>query len=208
MSDTFDRAFAAVVGVEGGLSMVPTDPGNWTGGAQGKGELRGTKYGISAARWYGKTSQWPPTLDDARAIYKSQYWESARCDELPPPVALVLFDARVNGGDPVRWMQGAAGAVQDGKVGDKTIAAVKAAKAADVVAEINARRIVYDAGRENWDENSLGWSRRIAHLCMAAVGFEDAPVVTVQTINPAPVVASLDDVRTAVREIVNEKVVA
>jgi hypothetical protein len=28
--------------------MDERDPGNWTGGAIGKGELRGTKWGISA----------------------------------------------------------------------------------------------------------------------------------------------------------------
>lgn len=44
----FDRAFANVIDAEKGLSMDPNDPGNWTGGAKGKGELNGTRYGISA----------------------------------------------------------------------------------------------------------------------------------------------------------------
>ena len=33
---------------EGGLSTDPHDDGNWSGGAAGKGVLRGTKNGISA----------------------------------------------------------------------------------------------------------------------------------------------------------------
>ncbi len=34
---------------EGGLSLDPKDPGNWTGGKVGLGKLLGTKYGIAAA---------------------------------------------------------------------------------------------------------------------------------------------------------------
>jgi hypothetical protein len=50
VSDTalWRAAISTLHKVEGGLSMDERDPGNWTGGAIGKGELRGTKYGISA----------------------------------------------------------------------------------------------------------------------------------------------------------------
>ena len=58
---------------EGGFENNPNDSGNWTGGKVGEGELKGTKYGISAAEF--------PTLDivnlteaEAQVIYKSKYW--------------------------------------------------------------------------------------------------------------------------------------
>ena len=58
---------------EGGYENNPNDSGNWTGGKVGEGELKGTKYGISAAEF--------PTLDivnlteaEAQVIYKSKYW--------------------------------------------------------------------------------------------------------------------------------------
>ena len=64
---------------EGGYENNPDDSGNWTGGKVGEGELKGTKYGISASEF--------PALDivnlteaEAQAIYKSKYW-------------LVLYDA-------------------------------------------------------------------------------------------------------------------
>ena len=44
----FDKAFDIIVGVEGGFSLDPNDPGNWTGGKRGVGELKGTRWGISA----------------------------------------------------------------------------------------------------------------------------------------------------------------
>jgi hypothetical protein len=46
----FDRAFEETIGLEGGFSRNPDDNGNWTGGRRGLGELKGTKYGISAAQ--------------------------------------------------------------------------------------------------------------------------------------------------------------
>jgi len=49
--DTFDQAFALVVGIEGGFSTDQNDPGNWTSGKVCIGEFKGTKYGISAASY-------------------------------------------------------------------------------------------------------------------------------------------------------------
>ena len=50
-TDRFAAAFAVVLGHEGGYTADPTDPGNWTGGAPGRGECRGTNWGISAASY-------------------------------------------------------------------------------------------------------------------------------------------------------------
>jgi lysozyme family protein len=43
----FNIAFELTVGHEGGYSNNPDDPGNWTGGDVGEGQLKGTKYGVS-----------------------------------------------------------------------------------------------------------------------------------------------------------------
>ena len=76
-----------VVGEEGGFTADPTDSGNWTGGAPGRGECRGTRWGISAAAY--------PLLDiarlqltDAQAIYRRDYWDRLQGDALPPALAL------------------------------------------------------------------------------------------------------------------------
>ena len=44
----FERAFEKLIDHEKGLSLDPKDRGNWTTGVIGKGELKGTKYGVSA----------------------------------------------------------------------------------------------------------------------------------------------------------------
>lgn len=45
----FNKFLERVIEHEGGYTDNPKDPGNWTGGEVGKGELKGSKYGLSAA---------------------------------------------------------------------------------------------------------------------------------------------------------------
>jgi lysozyme family protein len=135
--DGFAAALAIVLKHEGGYQAMPDDPGNWTQGKIGAGELKGTKFGISAAAY--------PTLDiaalteaEAAAIYRRDWWDRFGLGRLPAPIAAKLFDAAVNIGmdAAVRALQRAlraAGAstgsvriVEDGKLGPATISAIGA----------------------------------------------------------------------------------
>src|SRR4030043_1081564 len=82
MSD-FDRGFEIVIGLEGGYSDNPADPG---------GE---TKYGISK-RSFPDLDIANLTLEQAKEIYLVEYWGKAGCDELVSPLNIYLFDAAVN----------------------------------------------------------------------------------------------------------------
>jgi lysozyme family protein len=135
--DSFTTALAIVLTHEGGFQAMPDDPGNWTGGKIGAGELKGTKFGLSAAVY--------PSLDigalteaDAAAIYRRDWWDHFGLDRLLAPIAAKLFDAAVNIGmdAAVRALQralraagvatGAARIVEDGKLGPATIGAARA----------------------------------------------------------------------------------
>ncbi len=72
MSD-FEMAVAVVLRHEGGFQRDPGDRGNWTGGAVGLGELRGTKFGISAASYPGEDIE-GLTEERAREIYYKDFW--------------------------------------------------------------------------------------------------------------------------------------
>jgi len=157
-------AFADVVGREGGYSAERVDPGNWTGGAVGVGELHRTKFGISAGAY--------PTLDiagltlaDAQATYRRDYWDRVRGDEPPPPLALLVFDAAVNNGigHAACWLQTAAGATADGDIGPATLAAVVAASGggAALCGEFQAQRLTFVAALPTWRVFGLGWARRL-----------------------------------------------
>lgn len=163
----FDACFDIVVGSEGGLSLVSADPGNWTTGKVGVGVLRGTKFGISAAS-YPNTDISMLHIDDARTIYRRDFYDRVAGDKLPPPLALIVFDSAVNSGvsRAAKWLQQALGVPADGVIGPATLAAIQAqaGRGADLCAEVLALRIVFDASLPTWPTFALGWSRRLARL--------------------------------------------
>ncbi len=83
MRDNFDKAFRLTIGVEGGYSNDPRDPG---------GE---TNYGI-AKRYHPREDIKNMTLARAKEIYLKEYWLPAGCDEAPYPMDVSLFDSQVN----------------------------------------------------------------------------------------------------------------
>lgn len=91
---SYDWAFAWVIGVEGGLSTDRQDRGNWTGGEVGKGEFKGTKYGISAYS-YPHLDIANLTVDAAKHIYYQDYWLASKADTLRWDMALLQFDSAV-----------------------------------------------------------------------------------------------------------------
>lgn len=131
----YDRAFELVVGAEGVYSSDPNDNGNWTGGRRGFGELMGTKYGI-AANTYGKALKAAGktikdlTLEDAKEIYKRDYWNVLRCDELPEIYRYALFSCGVNCGvrRAAKLFQSVLGVIVDGIIGGATIRAARSCR--------------------------------------------------------------------------------
>lgn len=81
----FDRAFYIVIGMEGGYSNNPRDPG---------GE---TKFGISK-RAYPSLDIQNLTIEQAKGIYAAHYWLAAGCPSLKWPMSLYVFDCAVNQG--------------------------------------------------------------------------------------------------------------
>lgn len=165
----FLRAFQFVISpkVEGGLSMDENDPGNWTGGEVGKGELRGTKYGISA-KAYPKLDIAGLRMDETRAIYERDYWLAARCDQLPPRLALVHFDAAVNMGldRAAKLLQASLGVKQDGVVGPQTIAAARVREQNDTCVDYLAERALAYASFKQFKDYGRGWMRRCMRAAM------------------------------------------
>lgn len=167
----FDAAFERLIGHEGGYSDDPKDPGNWTGGRPGVGKLLGTKYGI-AANTYPDIDIKALTLEQAKAIYRRDWWDKIHADQLPAAVAFQLWDFAVNAGitRAVISLQRAVGVADDGKLGPRTLAAVNAMPVPDVLARFNAERLEFYASLSTWPTYGKGWARRVAvNLRYAAV---------------------------------------
>ena len=95
---SFESAFEKTVGLEGGFGADPRDRGNWSSGRIGVGELRGTKYGISAAA-YPTLDIKNLTLNHAKDIYLRDYWLPLSLDEVQSEaLADEIFDTGVNMG--------------------------------------------------------------------------------------------------------------
>lgn len=150
MTEHFDRAFELVVGLEGGYTNDPRDPG---------GE---TKYGLSK-RANPDLDIKNLTLDQAKAAYAERYWTPARCDELPWPLGLYVFDAAVNqgGGAEILMLQRAAGVAQDGILGVGTMKAITSADPDELCNLFMAIRALRYTGTRNFDIYGRGWFKRL-----------------------------------------------
>ena len=159
----FDTAFKLVIGHEGGYTANRADAGNWTGGKVGLGELKGTKYGI-AANSYQKLDIKNLTLDQAKIIYKRDYWDRVKCDQLPQPLAFHVFDMAVNSGVSrgAKLLQRCVNVTQDGLIGPATLKALSGYDDATLVMLYNSERISFYTSLPTFSTFGKGWMNRVS----------------------------------------------
>lgn len=154
---------------EGGFQCNPADDGNWTGGSVGKGKLVGTNHGISAAA-YPHEDIVNMTQERAEYLYKRDYWDRCKCDQLPDCLSVAVFDFAVNSGDKVakKKLQKALGVTDDGIIGNQTIGAANRLNPRKVLEEYKQIRLKYvddiikrDKKKEKYRK---GWNNRIAKV--------------------------------------------
>ena len=122
------------------------------------------------------------TSDEVRGIYRTMYWNAAKCGVLPPPLDLYVFDFAVNSGPgrAVKTLQSLLGVAADGDIGPVTIDALQEEVAAGLLPELCnnylAARLDFvldvadgpdDILDMNTDEQAVflqGWRNRIEHL--------------------------------------------
>lgn len=158
----FDQSFEKLIGHEGGFVDHKSDPGG------------ATNYGVTqaVARANGYMGDMRDfTLAASKAIYRRQYWDAVRADELPAEVRFDVFDGAVNSGvgQSIRWLQRAAGAEADGVLGPQTLAAVGALPGPIVAARYNGHRLMFMTGLKTWPVFGGGWARRIAGNLLGVV---------------------------------------
>lgn len=160
----FDKSFDRTIGHEGGYQADPKDRGNWTSGVIGKGELKGTKYGISAMT-YPNVDIKNLTVSQAKAIYKKDFWDALGMERFPAALQFQLFDAAINHSwrRTVQILQRAVGVTDDGVIGPKTINAVNATELNDLLMLFLAERIEYFTKLSTFQTYAKGWMMRCAN---------------------------------------------
>lgn len=150
---SFDDAFAALVGNEGGYVNNPADPGGAT--------CWGITERVARANGYTGAMQSLPQAT-AKQIAKKVYWDPLHLDEFDARIGFQLLDTNYNGGYTVKWAQAAAGATVDGSMGPMTIAAIKATDPDQFILRFLAYRLKYLTGLKTWATFGRGWTNRIA----------------------------------------------
>ena len=166
---TFDKAFERLIGHEGGFTDRDEDRGNWTGGQEGVGKLKGTKYGISAMSYPGEDIA-NLTLDRAKMLYRRDFWGPAGCDLVADAAKFDLFDMAVNSGvkTAIKTLQRAVGATPDGVIGPVTMQMISSMPGPRLVARFNGARLQFMTELNTWGTFGKGWARRIAANLMEA----------------------------------------
>lgn len=145
----FDKAFDLVVGVEGGYVNDPKDPG---------GE---TKFGISK-RSYPNIDIKNLSLEAAKSIYKKDFWDKVKGDELDWPVSYLVFDFAVNSGvrTAIVGLQKTLQVAVDGIFGPETVAAANKLDEEGHCTYL-AQRAIYMQSLANYDRYKVGWLKRL-----------------------------------------------
>ena len=148
---TFDVAIERVLGHEAGYVNDPNDPG---------GE---TKWGISK-RSYPDLNIKELTRDDAKVIYKRDFWDRLKGDRLYDGVAYQLLDFAINSGigTAVRYFQRALGVADDGHWGLVSQAAADQMPEWEQIMLLTAERLDFMTRLKNWPNHGKGWTRRMA----------------------------------------------
>lgn len=159
---SFETVVHMVLEHEGGYVNHPSDPG---------GE---TKYGISK-RAYPDVDIAELTEEDAASIYKRDYWDRIKGDDLPASIACVVMDYAVNSGisRASKALQSVCGISNpDGVIGPHTLNIVWANVKNDnnevvsdqverLVNAVTSQRQEFIRGLSIYNTFGKGWERRI-----------------------------------------------
>ena len=124
--ENFDGSLSLVLKHEGGWANHPLDPGGAT--------MRGVTQRVYSAwrKAQGRPDQSVRYISDAelKVIYRENYWNVVRGDDLPSGLDHPTFDGGVNSGPfrGAKWLQGALGVKADGLIGIATLQAAKSAR--------------------------------------------------------------------------------
>lgn len=177
----FDYCLAFVLRAEGGYSNREAD----RGGPTNAGVTQKTYDEYRKNAGLSLRSVKLITADEITGVYRTKFWNVAKCGVLPAPLDLYVFDFAVNSGPSraAKMLQRLLGVATDGDIGPVTIDALQEETAAGLLPELCNN---YLAARLDFvldvadgpddildmatDEQAVflqGWRNRIEHLRLA-----------------------------------------
>lgn len=162
MKANFAASLADVLVHEGGWSNDPKDPGGATmhGVTQREYDAWRSKHGLPMQ------SVRLITPAEIETIYRGDYWNACRCDELPGGVDYATFDFSVNSGvsRAIHYLQQAAGADSDGTIGPATLAACSVLPPRMLIEKLCDERHAYLEHLSTFGHFGTGWTERVIEV--------------------------------------------
>jgi len=161
MKENWDSAFALVLKHEGGYVNHPKDPGGMT-------NLGVTKkvWEEFVGREVDEREMRALTPDVVKPLYKKNYWDKIKGDQLPSGVDYAAYDLAVNSGTgrAAKYLQQIAGVHADGVIGPKSMEAILSCDPVETVDAICDMRLDFLQRLPTWNTFGKGWGRRVEEV--------------------------------------------
>ena len=158
MQSNYQKCLETILHHEGGYVNHPKDPG-------GETNLGVTKRVYE--EWGGTKDMKDLLVEDVAPIYKKNYWDKMKGDDLPGGLDLCVFDFGVNAGPgrSAKYLQTMIGTVADGGIGPNTLKKVAEYVEANgietTIENFQANRQRYYEKLSTFATFGKGWTRRV-----------------------------------------------
>lgn len=171
MNYNFDKSLQIMLKSEGGYVNHPSDPG----GETNLGVTKKVYEEYCMKNDFKVKDMKELKTSDVTPIYRENYWQKCKCDDLPTGVDLMVFDIAVNSGAgrAVKILQRVVGAEIDGGIGPKTLAAVTEMEPLDIIRAMGVEREAFYRELSTFDTFGNGWLSRNKHTTDAAIEMEN-----------------------------------
>jgi len=167
-AENYQKCLDMILHHEGGYVNHPKDPG-------GETNLGVTKRVYE--EWGGTKDMKDLEVEDVAPIYRKNYWDRIKADELPSGLDLCVFDFGVNAGTgrSAKYLQTLIGTVADGGIGPNTLRALdefisgQEYGVKDTILKFQAERQNYYESLSTFDTFGKGWTRRVEETTQSAL---------------------------------------
>ena len=167
-AENYQKCLDMILHHEGGYVNHPKDPG-------GETNLGVTKRVYE--EWGGTKDMKDLEVEDVAPIYRKNYWDRTKADELPSGLDLCVFDFGVNAGTgrAAKYLQRLIGTVADGGIGPNTLKALdefiskQEYGVKDTILKYQAARQDYYESLSTFETFGKGWTRRVKETTQSAL---------------------------------------
>ena len=170
MQDNWIKCLETILHHEGGYVNHPKDPGGMT-------NLGITKRVYEEWVGYSVSENTMQNLkkEDVAPIYKKNYWDRVKGDQLPEGLDLCVFDFGVNAGTgrAAKYLQTMIGTVADGGIGPNTLKKldeyVKEHGLNETIKSYQVERQKYYESLSTFETFGRGWTKRVIETTRLAL---------------------------------------